>query len=149
VLHRHDGAIRWSYDELWQQSVAVARSLVACGVGKDSRVGILMSNRPEYLAALFGIALAGGTSVALNTFSTAPELQHLVAASGISLLLFEDKVVRKDFAATLLKLEPDLLRASPGAGVPRAELGSGRRAGRVRRALVGGPLAGRSGDLRA
>ena len=32
----------------------VARALVACGVGKDGRVGILMTNRPEHVAAAFG-----------------------------------------------------------------------------------------------
>ena len=67
-------ACRWSYDELLARSIEVARALIACGVGKDARVGILMTNRPEFLAALFGTALAGGVPVALSTFSTPPEL---------------------------------------------------------------------------
>ena len=70
VLHTDAGEVRWSYEELWQRSVAVARALIAAGVGKDARVGILMTNRPEYLSLLFGTALAGGVSVALSTFST-------------------------------------------------------------------------------
>ncbi len=115
VMHGPDGVLRWSYRDLWDRSVDVAKALVACGVGVDSRVGILMTNRPEYLAALFGTAMAGATSVALNTFSTAPELEHLVAASGISLLLFENKITKKDFAATLLDLEPAIADAAPGA----------------------------------
>lgn len=112
VLH-HDGRVlRWSYRELWEQSMAVARALVACGVGRDSRVGILMTNRPEYLSALFGTALAGGVSVALNTFTTKPELEQLLAASGMSVLLFENKVLKKDFAETLLELEPAIGQTS-------------------------------------
>jgi fatty-acyl-CoA synthase len=114
VLHGPDGVVRWSYRDLWQHSMEVARALVACGVGRETRVGILMTNRPEYLAALFGTAMAGGVSVALNTFSTAPELEYLIAASGVSVLLFEDKVVKKDFAAMLLELEPGLRDAAPG-----------------------------------
>ena len=69
-----DVRISWSYDELLARSLEVARALIGCGAGKDARVGILMTNRPEFLSALFGISLAGGVPVALSTFSTAPEL---------------------------------------------------------------------------
>ena len=41
------GAVRWTYATLWERSLEVARALVACGVGKDGRVGILMTNRPD------------------------------------------------------------------------------------------------------
>jgi len=114
VLHRDDGVVRWTYRQLLDESIAVARALVACGVGKGGRVGILMTNRPEYLAALFGTAMAGGVSVALSTFSTLPELQHLLGASDVSVLLFEDRVVKKDFTAMLLELEPGIREAAAG-----------------------------------
>jgi fatty-acyl-CoA synthase len=97
---------RWSYATLWERSVEVARALVACGVGKDGRVGILMTNRPEHLAAAFGTALAGGLLVELNTFATPPELAHLLEASAVSTLLFERHVASRDFAAMLRALEP-------------------------------------------
>lgn len=114
VMHCEGGVIRWTYQDLWDRSMEVAKALVASGVGRNTRVGILMTNRPEYLSALFGTALAGGVSVALSTFSTAPELEYLVSASGVSLILFENKVMKKDFAATLLELEPEMLSAPPG-----------------------------------
>jgi len=114
VLHRADGIVRWSYADLWARSMEVARALVACGVGKDSRVGILMTNRPEYLSALFGTAMAGGVSVALSTFSTASELDYLLDVSGISVLLFEDRILKKDFSAILAGLEPAIEDATPG-----------------------------------
>lgn len=114
VLHRADGVVRWSYQDLWDHSVEVARALIACGVGKDSRVGILMTNRPEYLAALFGTAMAGGVSVALSTFSTASELKYQLEISGLSVLLFEGRVLKKDFSAMLSELEPAIRDAAPG-----------------------------------
>jgi len=101
VMHGPEGVVRWSYADLWDRSVEVAQALIAAGVSKDSRVGILMTNRPEYLSALFGIALAGGVTVALSTFSTPAELEHLLAASCVSILLFEDRVHKKDFSAIL------------------------------------------------
>jgi fatty-acyl-CoA synthase len=108
------GNERWTYQMLWDRSVEVARALVACGVGKDTRVGILMTNRPEQLAAAFGTALAGGLIVMLDTFSTSSELEHLLQASGVGILLFERRVVKKDFASVLVELEPAIETAEPG-----------------------------------
>jgi fatty-acyl-CoA synthase len=108
-------ADRWSYRDLWERSVEIARALIACGAGKDSRIGILMSNRLEWVAACFGISLAGGTVVGLSTFSTSAELEHLLKASGISMLLFERSVAGKDFATVLMGLEPAMTSAVPGA----------------------------------
>ena len=55
VCRTPTGSDRWTYADLWARSVEVARGLVACGVGKDGRVGVLMTNRPEHLAAAFGL----------------------------------------------------------------------------------------------
>ena len=105
---------RWSYDELWAQSMRLARALYAAGVVKGTRVGLLMTNRLEFVAALFGTALAGGIAVPLLTFSTRDELAHLLQASCCSLLLVESRVLKRDFAATLAELEPALNDTAPG-----------------------------------
>jgi fatty-acyl-CoA synthase len=115
VMHKPDGSVaRWSYTNLWDRSVDVARALIACGAGKDSRIGVLMTNRPEWVSSCFGIALAGGTVVGLSTFSTRVELEHLLNASGVSILLFERKVVAKDFTTILQELEPLIRSSNPG-----------------------------------
>lgn len=114
VLHTADGATRWTYATLWHRALEVARALRARGVGKDSRVGILMTNRPEWVAVFFGVGLAGGVAVALSTFSTRPELEHLLQASGVSILLFERSVAKKDMAKMLCELEPGIRTAAPG-----------------------------------
>lgn len=101
VMHTNGGSIRWSYQQLWQESRLVAQALVASGVGKGERIGILMTNRPEFLTALFGTAMAGGVAVVFSTFSTATELEQLLALSDISILLFEDCVLKVNFAAML------------------------------------------------
>lgn len=115
VQRAAENVVRWTYRELWERSFEVARALKACGVGKDSRVGILMTNTPEFLASMFGTSLAGGVAVALNTFSTGPELSYLLKASGVSILLFEHTIAGKDFAAVLTELEPAIKTAKPGA----------------------------------
>lgn len=114
VMHHNGSVIRWSYQDLWDQSVSVARALIASGASKDSRVGILMTNRPEYLSALFGTAMAGGVAVVLSTFSTRQELEHLLQVSDVSVLLFENRVLKKDFSETLCEIEPALHSAKKG-----------------------------------
>jgi len=115
VLRSGDARLSWSYDELLGHSLEVARALVACGVGKGERVGILMTNRPEFVFSLFGIALAGGVPVALSTFSTPSELDYLLSASQISILLFEQRVLKTDFNAMIAELEPAIAEAAPGS----------------------------------
>lgn len=110
VFYEHGQPVRWTYAQLWNHSVDVARALLATGCGKDTRVGILMTNRPEWLSAVFGAAIAGCVAVPLNTFSTESELDYLITASAISVLLLERRVAGKDFAAMLANLEPGILR---------------------------------------
>jgi fatty-acyl-CoA synthase len=98
--------ISWSYDELWAHANAVAKALIACGVGKGTRVGVLMTNRPEFLSATFGITLAGGVATTLSTFSTPDELEHLLQVSAVSVLLLERRVLKKDFAEMVAGFDP-------------------------------------------
>ena len=114
VMHEAGGVTRWTYAQLWERAIEVARALRAAGVGKDTRVGVLMTNRPEWIAAVFGTALAGGVAVTLSTFSTKSELEHLLQASSTAVLLFERQVLSKDFAAILTELEPELGKAGSG-----------------------------------
>lgn len=116
VMHRNPGErISWTYDELMARAQAVAAALTASGTGRDERIGVLMSNRLEWVSSCFGIGLAGGTCVGLSTFSTPDELAALIEASAISTLLFERSVAGKDFAAMLAELEPAIASAAPGA----------------------------------
>jgi fatty-acyl-CoA synthase len=94
----------WTYAELSERATDVARALRACSVGKGTRVGVLMTNRPEWISAVFGISMAGGVAVTLSTFSTAAELDYLLRASCVSVLLFERSVLKKDFAAMVSEL---------------------------------------------
>jgi fatty-acyl-CoA synthase len=105
---------RWTYRDLWDRAVDVAKSLAALGLGKGERVGVLMTNRAEFLSAVFGAVLAGGVATPLSTFSTSSELEYLLAASACSVLLFERHVLKKDFARMLCEIEPAIAASLPG-----------------------------------
>jgi len=115
VMHHDDGQIeRWRYEDLWSRSIQVARALIAAGVDQGSRVGVMMTNRPEWLSAFFGASLAGAVATPLSTFSTAAELEVLLKASSVSVLLFEGRVLKKDFADALRQLDPAIEQSTPG-----------------------------------
>ena len=76
---------------------------------------MLMTNRPEWIAAVFGISLAGGVAVTLSTFSTPAELDYLLRRLGRF-----GAAVRAQRAEEGLRRHPD--RA--GAGDRRAEPGA-------------------------
>jgi fatty-acyl-CoA synthase len=101
-------AIRYTYAQLWSEAFAVAQALVARGVTKETRVGLLATNRPEWLIAAFGIAMAGGTCVALSTFAKSDEFEYLLRVGDVSLLIFERSILNRDFAAELTGMCPEL-----------------------------------------
>lgn len=112
VFHSSSGeVIRLSYDEVWAQACDVARALIARGVTKETRVGVLATNRPEWVVATFGVVLAGGTCVAMSTFASRDEFEYQLRIGDVSILIFERSVLKRDFAEELDQLVPELRQA--------------------------------------
>src|SRR4051812_13448724 len=103
---------RWTYDDLWHESRRYAKGFLATGVGRGTRVGLLVPNRAEWLAAAFGVALCGGVIVPLSTFATGEELGELIAHSGISVLVAQRGFARAPLEALAVDL-PGLLDGGP------------------------------------
>ncbi len=104
---RAGARVSWRYADLRRHSRDVAKALIAAGVGKGTRVGILLGNRPEFVAALFGVALAGGVAVTLSTFSTRDELATLLELSDIDMLLTQRGIARHRITDDLTALLPE------------------------------------------
>ncbi|TMM16791.1 MAG: hypothetical protein E6G01_07595 [Actinobacteria bacterium] len=97
VAFRESGSaetVRWTYDELGREARGIGRALLAAGVGKGTRVGLLMGNRPQWVAAAYGVAMAGGVLVPVNTFYEPPELEHVLAHSDTAVLLLQEGLGR-------------------------------------------------------
>lgn len=95
---------RWTYDQLAREARQIGRSLLAAGVGKGTRVGLLMGNRPEWVAAAYGVAIAGGVLVPLNTFYEPPELEHVLAHSDTAVLLLQEGLGRHAYLDVVHKM---------------------------------------------
>lgn len=97
---------RTTYAELRDGSIAIARGLAARGVGRGTRVGLLMPNRAEWLAVAFGVWRCGGVLVPLSTLARPRELGHFLASADISLLLSVRRFLRHDYESILDDVAP-------------------------------------------
>jgi acyl-CoA synthetase (AMP-forming)/AMP-acid ligase II len=104
----------WTYSELWEHARAVAKALVAAGINRGTRVGILMGSRPEWVASVWGATMAGGVAVPFNTFSEGPELGQLLRHSDVALVLCQAQLLRHRYLDLLLELCPRAHTAQPG-----------------------------------
>ena len=67
-----------SYRALAARANRYARWALAHGVAKGETVGLLMPNRPDYMAAWLGISRVGGVVALLNTNLTGRSLAHCI-----------------------------------------------------------------------
>ncbi len=93
---------RWSYRETGALVRRAAAGFQKLGVGKGTRVGLLLPNTPYYPIAYFGIALAGGTIVNMNPLYAARELETMVKDSEVDILVTMDLAITYPKAVALL-----------------------------------------------
>lgn len=80
-----------------------AGALRRAGCGHGSHVGLLAGNRPEWIAAAFGICRAGATLVPISTFVTAPELQQLLEHADLDALVLQPRLRGHDYLSMLAR----------------------------------------------
>jgi amino acid adenylation domain-containing protein len=83
----------WSYRTLAGRARAVARRLMALGVGPGTLVGIALHRRLEMVQALLGVLQAGGAYVALDPAYPARRLERIATDARLELVLSESAVV--------------------------------------------------------
>jgi acyl-CoA synthetase (AMP-forming)/AMP-acid ligase II len=103
-----------SYRDLDRQVRALAKGLVAAGISKGARVGVLMANRPEWVVAAFAIGRVGGVLIPVNTFATPDEREYILRHSDTSWLLLQPTLLKRNFARELRSRYPELSERRPG-----------------------------------
>ncbi|MFN8642191.1 MAG: class I adenylate-forming enzyme family protein [Candidatus Binatia bacterium] len=102
------GAAVVTFADLAAEARRVAAALAALGVGKGTRVGLLMPNRPDWLRCAFGVWRLGAILVPINTLYRAAELGHALRHADVQILLTVDRFLRHDYLQLLLELCPAL-----------------------------------------
>ena len=106
-----------SYDELRTEALTAARSLLALGVTRGDRIGVLLGNQPEWVTMAMAASYLGVTLVPLNTWYKETELAWTLRHCGLKLLISATQFLKADYIALLNKLVPDMLTATPGKAV--------------------------------
>jgi long-chain acyl-CoA synthetase len=82
---KRDGA--WtslSWRETVEQIRVLARALLALGLRRGDRVGLIAENRPEWLIADYAIMAAGGITVPGYTTNTVDDNRHIFTNAGVT-----------------------------------------------------------------
>jgi fatty-acyl-CoA synthase len=104
---------RTRYADLNDQSRLWAAALIARGVQPGDHVGLLLTTRPEFVEALFGIAMAGAVAVPVNARYQPGELAFLVRDADLVCLITTGRVADSlDFSERLMEALPSLSEAA-------------------------------------
>jgi len=79
----------YSYGETDNVANRICNSLIRMGLNKGDRVGIYLTNRPEYVLTLFTLAKGGLIEVPVNTNFKTAEITYMVNKAEISTLIVE------------------------------------------------------------
>ena len=102
------GARRLSYAEADLRSAELARGLLAAGVGKGTRVGLLMPNGPDWILGWLAAARIGALVVPVNTFYRERELGWTLRHADVHTLLTAARYLSNDYLERLERVAPEL-----------------------------------------
>lgn len=92
-----------TYGRLAEQSARLANAMHELGRTEGDRVGLVMSNRPEYAVADVGLTRAGLAKVPMNDMLSADNFEHMLRNSGASAV-----IVGPRFVDTIKQIAPNL-----------------------------------------
>ncbi|MEM9255349.1 MAG: class I adenylate-forming enzyme family protein [Pseudomonadota bacterium] len=92
---------RLTYGQAEAASATLARGFLARGVGKGTRVGLLMPNSPEFVVAWLAATRVGAIIVPINTFYKPRELRFVLQHADIEVLLSVDQLLSNNYVERL------------------------------------------------
>jgi acyl-CoA synthetase (AMP-forming)/AMP-acid ligase II len=107
---------RLTFAEVDARTAAAAKGLLAEGIGKGARVGILIPNSVDFAVAALAVGRVGAVFVPINTFSQTRELGWLVRHADLTHLIAHPRFLNNDYLERLEEAVPGL--ATQDAGAP-------------------------------
>lgn len=108
-----------SFNDLDRQSAAIARGLIARGVGKGARVGFIYGNGPGFAIMLAAAARIGAVAIPISTMIRANELVRVLRQSDVSGLIVQRKFLNTDYVERLCDALPELRESGPALRLAR------------------------------
>ncbi|GAA1902953.1 AMP-binding protein [Streptantibioticus ferralitis] len=101
------GGRRWTYREFGRAVDAVARGLLAKGVGQGDRVGIWAVNCPEWVLVQYATARIGAIMVNINPAYRVHELAYVLNQAGVRLLVASTAFKSSDYRGMVERTRGD------------------------------------------
>jgi len=102
------GDERVTYAEADRASARLAKGLLASGIGKGARVGLLAPNSPQWVVTWLAVTRIGAVAALLNTYNKAPELRRTLRHSDLGVLLSVGELLGVDVLDRLAEAVPGL-----------------------------------------
>lgn len=103
-----DRGARWTYGEFNERVDALAKGMLAVGIGPGDHVGIWAKNVPDWLTFTFASAKIGAVLVTVNTAYKSHELEYIVKQSDMKMLAMVDRFRDNDYLEIVYELVPEL-----------------------------------------
>lgn len=102
---------RLTFEDVDAHSRWWAKRLLAAGVGKGTRVGLLFPQGAELVVVILAIMRIGAIAVPLSTFARAPELRRAIRHADVAMLLGPSVLLGNDTQALFEEIWPQLAEA--------------------------------------
>ena len=118
LFERTPGSIEsTSWREQAERSMRTARALYGLGVRPGDRVGVHLTNRPEFYDVWFGAAQLGAAIVPTNPLSTSDELRYITESAGCSVIVSQPDLLntarRSAGARQVINISTDWVSTAP------------------------------------
>ena len=96
--------IRWTYQDYHERTNAVAKGLLALGLGKGDHIAVWAANLPQWPLLQMAAAKAGLVLVTINPVLRATEVEYILKQGDIRALFFMARIRDHDCLATIRSL---------------------------------------------
>jgi len=88
IIHRNE---KISYRSFYEKANALANFLMAMGLKKGDRVGLLLQKTPEVLISFLGVAAAGGVVFSIDYNQTPGDIEFILRLTNPTVMIAEER----------------------------------------------------------
>jgi acyl-CoA synthetase (AMP-forming)/AMP-acid ligase II len=104
---------RITYGELESNSATLGRRLLSAGIGKGSRVGVMLPNGANFLISWLAATRIGAVAITLPSLATAAEITRIASHADLHLLIAPRRYLHHDYVQRIADAFPGIAKQNP------------------------------------